>query len=174
MTHEVNSKWMTTPDRTPIQAPPNDVWNGLIDTPDQQERVGFVNHPKDPGGVTKFGIAQRYNPNVNVRETDYITCRETGYNVYWLAASNNCSSMSPRIACMAFDMNYLLGPSASKRVMQNAGVTGTETGPAELAALDAITAARLAYLKTKPGWSTFGKGWTRRANECLAYCKALP
>lgn len=173
MTHEVNSKWMTTADTTPINAPPNDVWNGTIDTAEQRKRVGFVDHPKDPGGVTKFGVAQRYNPKVDVREVDYPTSRQTGYNVYWLAPSNNCSVMSPRIACMAFDMNYLMGPGGSKKVMQQAGVSGTETGAAELAALEAITAARISYLRAKPGWPTFGKGWTRRAMESLAYCKEL-
>lgn len=29
---------------------------------------GLVNHPKDPGGVTKFGISQRAYPALNIRE----------------------------------------------------------------------------------------------------------
>ena len=29
---------------------------------------GLVNDPKDPGGVTKFGISQRSYPALNIRE----------------------------------------------------------------------------------------------------------
>lgn len=176
MTHEVNSLWMTAPDRTPIEVPPNPVWQGLIDTQANRQRVGYVEHPKDPGGATKFGIAQRFNPSVNVNNMDYQTARSIGYNSYWLAPQVNCATIaatSPRIAVMAFDMNYLMGPSACKTVLTTAGVTGTETGAAELQALEKIHEKRLAYLQTRPGWTTFGKGWTKRALECLSYCRAL-
>lgn len=173
MTHEVNSLWMTSPDRSPGQNPVDD---GLIDTPANVQRVGFVDHPKDPGGATKFGVAQRYNPKVNTKVMKYAEARQTGFNVYWKAPQNDCSAMSSvKVAVMAFDMNYLLGPGGSKKVMQAAGATGNETGAAETAALDAIHAARIAYLKARPGdrFKTFGKGWTRRAEECLAYAKTV-
>jgi lysozyme family protein len=172
MTHEVNAKWMTTPPRSPSDA---DVAAGLIETADQRQRVGFVNHPKDPGGVTKFGVAQRFNPSERVQEMEYAAARQTGYNVYWLAANNNCQTIaatSPRIAVMVFDMNYLMGAGGSRRTVLAAGVTTTETGAAEIVALEKLTEARLAYLRSRPGWPTFGRGWTKRANECLEYAKA--
>ncbi len=173
MTSEVNSLWMTTPDRSPGQNPVDD---GLIDTPANIQRVGFVDHPRDPGGVTKFGIAQRFNPKINTRVIKYLEARETGYTIYWRAPQNDCSAMSSvRIAVMAFDMNYLLGPGGSRQVMRTAGVTGNEAGDAEMAALDAIHKERMAYLRARPGdrFKTFGRGWTRRALACLAYAKAL-
>jgi murein DD-endopeptidase MepM/ murein hydrolase activator NlpD len=180
MLHEVNSLWESTPDRSPLDptaSPPagNAVWQGLIDTQPNRQRTGFVNHPSDPGGSTKFGIAQRFNPGVAVEEVDYPTVRSVGYQKYWLAPGNNCSTMtSTKIAVMAFDMNYLLGPGGSKRVMLEAGVTGNEAGPAELSALDNLYKARLDYLQSRPTWPKFGRGWKKRADDCLAYCKSLP
>lgn len=171
MTQEVNDLWQTTPDRSPTDPA---VAAGLIDTPAHVQRVGYVNNSQDPGGVTKFGVAQRYNPKIKIADIPYATARETGFNAYWLAPQNNCSAMtSTKIAVMAFDMNYLLGPGGSKQVMTAAGVTGSETGGAEMAALDAIHAARLNYLRARPGdaFSVFGKGWTKRAEACLAYAK---
>jgi murein DD-endopeptidase MepM/ murein hydrolase activator NlpD len=180
MQHEVNSLWNSAADRSPTSegvAPGNpDIDAGLIDTPARVQRVGFVDHPKDPGGATKFGVAQRYNPKIKITDMPYVKARETGYNVYWLASQNNCGSMSSvKVAVMAFDMNYLLGPGGSKQVLSAAGATGAETGAAELAALDSIHAARIAYLKARPGdrFKTFGRGWTRRAEECLAYAKTV-
>lgn len=180
MLHEVNSLWESTPDRSPLDPtafPPagNPVWQGLIDTPENIQRTGFVNHPSDPGGSTKFGIAQRFNPGIAVEQVDYPNSKKVGYSKYWQAPQNNCSAMSStKIAVMAFDMNYLMGPGGSKTVMTAAGATGNETGAAELAALDKIHEARLAYLQSRPGWSTFGRGWKKRADDCLSYCKSLP
>lgn len=179
MTQEVNSLWETTVDRSPLSSgvAPGDpaVDAGLIDTSAHVQRVGFVNHPADPGGTTKFGVAQRYNPNVNILTMDYTTARATGYNVYWLSPTHSCAALaSTKIAIMAFDMNYLMGPTASKTVMTAAGATGAETGAAELTALDNIHAARIAYLKTRPSnlFATYGRGWTRRAEACLTYAKS--
>lgn len=181
LTHEVNGLWLSAADRSPTTigvAPGNpSIDAGLIDTPANVQRVGFVDHPKDPGGATKFGVAQRYNPSVNTKEMQYAVARQTAYGVYWLAPQNNCSAMSStKIAVMAFDMNYLMGPGGSKSVMTAAGVTGNETGAAETAALDAIFNARMAYLRARPGdrFKVFGRGWTRRAEENLAYAKSLP
>ena len=172
MTHEVNAKWMTTSDRSPTDP---DVAAGLCETQAQRDRTGFIDHPRDPGGVTKFGIANRFNPSVKVKTMPYDIARQTGYNVYWKSAITNCETIAataPKMAIMLFDMNYLMGAAGAKTVMVNAGVAGTESGAAELAALDLLNAARLSYLKSKPGWSTFGRGWTRRCAECLAYAKA--
>jgi len=173
MLHEVNAKWQTTPDRSPTDPA---VAAGLIETADQRQRVGYVNNPNDEGGSTKFGIAQRYNSGVKTTDIDYATSRSTGYSKYWKNGTVNCDTIaatSPRIAVMAFDMNYLQGAGGTTKVMAAAGVTGTETGAAELAALDALTKARIDYLAARPSAPTFLKGWTRRANECLAYCKSL-
>jgi murein DD-endopeptidase MepM/ murein hydrolase activator NlpD len=175
MTHEVNPKWMTTPDRSPSDP---DVAAGLIETASQRQRVGYVSSPNYPGGTTKFGIAQKFNPKINVDSVGYESSRTTGYNVYWKNSTINCSNIattSPRIAVMAFDMNYLHGAGNTKKMLAQAGVTTTETGAAELAALEAIAAARVSFLQTVSAelFKTYGKGWTRRANECLTYCKSL-
>jgi murein DD-endopeptidase MepM/ murein hydrolase activator NlpD len=172
MLSEVNELWNTTVDRSPNNP---DVANGLIETSAQRQRVGFVNHPRDPGGTTKFGIAQRYNPKIKIEEATYEQARTTGYNNYWLG-SPNCASIavtSPRIAIMLFDMKYLMGSGTVNRILTQTGVTGTETGAAEQAALTALHEARLQYLKTRPTWGTFGRGWTARAIKVRNFCQTL-
>jgi Peptidase family M23/Glycosyl hydrolase 108 len=169
MTHEVNALWMTTAARSPTSPP---VAAGAIETSDQRERVGFIDHPKDPGGVTKFGVAQRFNPSVKIQGMPYATARETGYNTYWLG-SPDCTTMSPRLAVMVFDIKYAIGTGGASRILTAAGVTGMETGAAEQAACDALYEARLSYYRSRPGFVTFGRGWTRRCAESRDYAKAL-
>lgn len=175
LTQEVNSLWATTPDRSPSDSA---VAAGLINTSGQRERVGYVSHPDDPGGVTKFGVAQRFNPSIDVVTMDYATARAIAHAEYWTNSTVNCASIaatSPRLAVMAFDLNYQLGPGGCQQVLAASGVSGTETGSAELAALTAVTTARLNYLRARPGdrFKVFGKGWTRRAEACLAFAQAL-
>jgi lysozyme family protein len=120
-------------------------------------------------------VAQRFNPSVKMHTMPYATARETGYNSYWLPSPNltPISTTSPRIAVMLFDIKYAIGPGGAAQIMSAAGVTGTETGAAELAACDALYAARLAYYRSRPGFNTFGRGWTRRCAESRDYAKAL-
>jgi len=169
MLHEVNAQWMTTPARSPSDS---EVAAGLIATSDQRQRVGYVEYPKNFGSTTKFGVAQRFNPNVDIHTMDYATARSTGYNSYWLG-NPDCSAMTLQIAVFMFDTKYLVGAGGAARIMTAAGVTGTETGAAALAAVDALAAARIAYLKGTAGFATYGRGWTNRVNDCAAYSKAL-
>ena len=170
MTHEVNPKWMTTPPRSPSDA---EVAAGLIDNTSQRQRVGWVDHPADPGGKTKFGVAQRFNASVKIEGMDYATARQTGYNKYWIN-SPDCSAMtSVKLAVMIFDIKYAIGPGGAQQIMAAAGVTGNESGPAETAAMQALYNARVAYYQSRSGFKTFGKGWTRRSQESLQYAQSL-
>lgn len=173
---EVNPKWATAPDRTPKQLDPagnQDIDDGLIETLSQRTRVGWVNSPFDPGGKTKFGVAQRHNPKVNVEAITYAQAREVAYNQYWLSPQMPCNNKSLPIAIFVMDCNYLFGPGGSRQIYESSGVTGSETGPAATAAIDALLRARVQYLNTRSPTllARFGRGWLSRANECAAYCK---
>lgn len=176
MTHEVNPRWMTTPDRSPSDP---DVSAGLIATSDQRERVGYVNSPNYPGGTTKFGIAQKSNPHLVVTTMGYDPARSTGFTKYWNAGGiANCAviaATSPKIAVMVFDMNYLHGEGNTRKMLNASGITRTETGAAELAALDKLTQTRIEFLRSinPDSFKRFGRGWTRRAQECLTYARSL-
>jgi len=60
-----------------------DVQKGLIDTPTMRKKVGYVNHPNDPGGITKFGIAQNFT-TVDVQSITYDQAKKIYYDLYWV------------------------------------------------------------------------------------------
>ena len=44
---------------------------------------GLVNDPKDPGGVTKFGISQRAYPALNIRALSLDDAKAIYHRDYW-------------------------------------------------------------------------------------------
>lgn len=45
---------------------------------------GFVNSPSDPGGMTKYGISQKYNPDVDVKNLTVDEAVRIYFERYWL------------------------------------------------------------------------------------------
>ncbi len=43
---------------------------------------GYVNHPKDPGGETKYGIAKRSHPEEDIRSLTRKRAEEIYYDEY--------------------------------------------------------------------------------------------
>ena len=128
---------------------------------------GLVNHPDDPGGLTKYGISQRTYPHVDIRnltrsEAAHIYLRDylTKYRLHELSNVQNAE-----IVC-----DWLVN-GGSVRLIQKAvgatqdGVIGTQT----LALIDQadprdLLMARLDYyvaIVKHP----FLKGWVKRLKD---------
>lgn len=45
---------------------------------------GYVNHQSDPGGETKYGIAKRFFPYVDIKNLTIDQAKELYYKHYWL------------------------------------------------------------------------------------------
>ena len=45
-----------------------------------------TNDPNDPGGLTRFGISQKYNPDVDVANLTLEQAKEIYLNRYWIPA----------------------------------------------------------------------------------------
>ena len=45
---------------------------------------GYVNHPHDPGGETKYGIAKRFFPDEDIKNLTIERAKEIYYKHYWL------------------------------------------------------------------------------------------
>lgn len=168
MQHEVGPFWTTEYPDDP------EVDQGLIETKAQRKKVGYVNSATDPGGETKFGVAQKPNPSIAVRSIVYDKAKETGYNNYWKNSKVPCEDKSKRISVMLFDMCYLHGQGNARKIYENSGITSTtgDDDNTQLAQLDVLNAARVAFINSIPR-PEYTKGWLKRANECLSYCKAL-
>jgi hypothetical protein len=63
----------------------------------------YTDDPDDPGGPTKYGIAQNYNPEVDVKNLTLERAKEIYYRKYWLPAGCN-EAMFPMDICL-FDSN---------------------------------------------------------------------
>jgi len=179
MTHEVGPHWMTEPQFTPTDPSGSPVGDaeldaGLFDTVLRKKKVGFVNHSADPGGVTKFGVAQGPNPKIDVKGINYAEARLTGYNNYWLKGPNDYEATKPRTAVMLMDMFYLHGPGNVKGAILPRANIDSLSDEDSCRALQASQATFFQNLiASKPSRSIFMNGWMRRSNELLAYALGL-
>lgn len=147
---------------------------------------GFVNHPKDPGGMTNLGVTKRVWEEWTGHEVDEKQMRElTKSDVkplyqrkYWNAC--RCSELPSGLDLCVFDTAVNSGPGRAVKILQSClGVTiDGAIGPNTVAAanqfkdtalihlIEDYCSARQAYLISLPTFDTFGKGWTKRVNDC--------
>jgi lysozyme family protein len=142
---------------------------------------GYVNHPKDPGGETNFGVikrvydAYRKGKDLPLRSVKAITQDEVAdiyRRQYWDAVKGD--QLPAGVDFVVFDGAVNSGPGQSIRWLQR--VLGVEAdgqiGMVTMAALakiknhdalvDKIVDRREAFLKALKTFSTFGKGWMAR------------
>lgn len=147
---------------------------------------GFVNHPKDPGGMTNLGVTKRvWDDYTGRRATEAEMRALTPEKVkplyktnYWDRVAGD--ELPSGIDFAVYDFAVNSGPSRAIRIAQK--ITGTKQdgvmGPATLARIraycdtyDAETFVityqheRLAFLQSLSTFQTFGKGWSRRVAE---------
>lgn len=136
-----------------------------------QNEGGYVNHPADPGGETKYGITKRQYPDLDIANLTIEQAKEIYKRDYWNAISGD--RLPQRVAALVFDSAVNQGPKRAIRFMQTAlgveadGIIGPRTLNAAsmvdvagfAAKLGAERALHYASLST---FDTFGKGWMRR------------
>lgn len=137
---------------------------------------GYVNHPNDPGGETKFGVSKRAYPNVDIKNLTLDKAKDIYLRDYWNRLS--LESLPDEIRFDLFDAAVNSGVKTAAIFLQRAlHVTDDGViGPATIAAasklspqiLDKrISAQRLLYLCNLKTWPDFGKGWVRRVAQNL-------
>ncbi|REC94876.1 glycoside hydrolase family 108 protein [Kushneria indalinina] len=143
---------------------------------------GYVNHPDDPGGATKWGITQRTAREAgyhgDMRDLTRDRAREIYLTGYWLRAK--CDQYHGAIGYQLFDIAVNSGIGNAIRMLQRAAGVADDgiIGPVTLAAINAhdplalivlLNAERQAFYTRLSTWETFGKGWSRRVAENLRY-----
>lgn len=135
---------------------------------------GFVDHPDDPGGATKYGItemvARRYGYDGDMRNLPLDVAKSIYGDEYWLRAFDEL----PRIVALnVFDGAVNSGIGQSVRWLQRAVNVADdgEIGPITIAAVHdcdefwlamAYNSRRLEFMTRLSRWSGFGRGWARR------------
>jgi lysozyme family protein len=145
---------------------------------------GYVNHPDDPGGETNWGITKVFAWENGYRGQMLDLTREHAIALYrrgfW--DRNFCDVFAFPVAFQFFDCAVHSGSRRATRILQKSvgalddGIIGPKTFNAVKQADPQTTgeryiALRTAFLKTLPGWATFGRGWQNRMDRNAQYLK---
>lgn len=140
---------------------------------------GFVNHPKDPGGMTNLGVTKKVWDEWIGRESSEDEMRNLKpedvaplyKKMYWDRVKGD--DLPSGVNYCVFDAAVNSGTGRAAKWLQEAvgavpdGAIGTKT-LAKVAAHDADSLVnaycdvRLNFLKSLKTFDTFGKGWSRR------------
>ena len=146
---------------------------------------GFVNHPKDPGGMTNLGVTRtnwelyldRDVTEADMRALTPEMVKPFYKKNYWDRIKGD--ELPSGVDYAAYDLAVNSGTGrAAKYLQQIAGVTADGViGPRSMEAIkkcdaedvvDEICNMRMTFLKNLGTFDTFGKGWTIRVNDVKA------
>jgi len=144
----------------------------------------IIEDPRDPGGLTKFGISQKAFPDLNIRDLEEKDAAEIYRREYWDRAK--VELLPPVLRLVVFDMAVNMGVGKAILVLQKAvgvaqdGILGPNTLQASRRLPDALArvcAERALAYSGMRGFDHFGRGWLRRsfiaALESAAFMAAL-
>jgi lysozyme family protein len=145
---------------------------------------GFVNHPKDPGGMTNLGVTKKVWEEWIGHEADEKAMRELTpalvgpmYEMkYW--RTSYCEKLPRGLDLLVFTMAVNSGSGRSVKLLQDAigvvadGVIGPNTmakiNEANVEVLiDKFSEARTSFYKGLKTFPVFGKGWLSRTESEL-------
>jgi lysozyme family protein len=145
---------------------------------------GFVNHPKDPGGMTNLGVTARVweewlGRPTNEKEMRALTptmVKPLYKRKYWDAC--RADELLSGLDYAVFDVAVNSGVGRAVKLLQQSVGTTVDGGfgPATMAAvkkaeadpvnlIELYCARRLEFLQSLRTFETFGKGWSRRVAE---------
>jgi lysozyme family protein len=146
---------------------------------------GYVNHPRDPGGETNFGISKRSYPKEDIRRLTRHRAKTIYRRDFWGKVRGD--DLRAGVDLVVMDASVNSGAKRGVSWAQKAvGMTGQGVdgivGPATVRALnhaDPFTtikracAYRMGFLRGLKTWGTFGKGWSRRVASVEARAMAM-
>ena len=137
---------------------------------------GYVNHPKDPGGETKFGITKRTYPHLDIANLTLAEAKAIYKRDFWDRAK--LDQFPAGLAFDVFDAAVNSGIGQSIRFLQRALNVADDgiVGPMTLAAMQRqdeevvqarFNGERLEFMTKLTTWDSFGRGWARRIAKNL-------
>lgn len=141
---------------------------------------GYVDHPSDPGGATRWGVTERVARATgyagHMRDFPVELAKAIYRRDYWDAVK--AEQLPETLRYAVFDAAVNSGVKQAAKWLQRAlgvaddGVIGPYTlNAANTADADATRAAmlgaRLRFMTDLPTWPAFGKGWARRIAALL-------
>jgi lysozyme family protein len=140
---------------------------------------GYVNHPNDPGGETKYGISKRAFPYLDIKELTSDKAKEIYYLYYWRKL--NIDSLEYDLAIQIFDHAVNAGRKTAVKMLQRIvkakadGVIGRKTlksiSNSSVNLIEVYKESRTKFYTNlsnrKPKLKVFLKGWINRVNTTL-------
>ena len=139
---------------------------------------GYVNHPADPGGETKYGISKRSYPSEDIKNLTKQRAAELYKRDFWDKVKGD--EYGWPVNALLFDMAVHSGPVQAVRTFQRTAGLAADgiIGPRTLAALkDAdvelcarFLSARQEFLARLPNANSFMRGWNKRLFQLALSC----
>ena len=92
---------------------PNQIFDWLLTW---EGGATLTNDPLDSGGVTKYGISQRANPDIDIRNLTYSSAKAIYEQRYWLDA--HCDELPRFMQLLVFNVAVNAGVSTSIKLLQ--------------------------------------------------------
>lgn len=155
---------------------------------------GFVNHPRDPGGMTNLGVTRRVWEEWTGRPSSEEEMRSLTPEMvtplyharYWRVI--NADRLPPGVDLVTFDFGVNAGPHRGARFLQR--IVGTSQdgliGPMTISTVEQFAAShgtrelvriysedRREYYRSLSTFDAFGRGWLRRTDEVEAAAQQM-
>lgn len=134
---------------------------------------GYVNHVKDPGGETKFGITKKFYPHLDIKNLTIEQAAEIYRKEYWNKIQADL--MPSYLRLTAFDcavnqgVGFCLGSLrslAGERAATPMSVVYKKISTSNQQSIEsAFFKSRMDRYSINKNFKTFGKGWTNRLFE---------
>lgn len=139
---------------------------------------GYVNHPNDPGGETKFGISKRSYPNLDIKNLTRQHAETIYRQDFW--EKFNLDKLPPKLGaavmCAAINhgagrpirwLQMLLGVNPDGKIGQQTLRAATACDINEV--LIDFHIMREDFFMRNPNFDVFGKGWRRRVFKIFSF-----
>jgi len=120
-----------------------------------QHEGGYVNHPNDPGGETKYGISARAYPRLNIKDITLQDAVRIYYEDYWEDSWNKLGF--PLAACM-LDTAVNMGKKRAKEFFDRSDGSYITYIQVRIAKYKEI-------IDKNPKMKVFEKGWMNRVTD---------
>jgi lysozyme family protein len=149
-----------------------------------EDEGGYVNHPHDPGGETKYGISKRSYPDVDIKNLTVDQAKAIYLRDFWKPGPYD-AIFDDAFAAKLFNTAINVGPKRAYRFAQQAVnrvggnlVADGVIGPKSIAQINSVHPQKLIdafrsiqaeyyndLVKADPRKSVFIRGWLARAER---------
>jgi lysozyme family protein len=116
---------------------------------------GYVNHPKDPGGETKYGISKKSHPELDIPNLTVEAALNIYFEDYWKKAG--CQLLEQPLATCVMNAAVMSGPRRAIGILEDVKDWKEYLENYRV----------FLFNLNRPD---FIKGWTRRINDLRAFC----